>query len=329
MRTMRYLMIASIVLLVAAVGVSAWAYRVFISAGPLQSAAAFVIPKGLGAEGIAAVLLKDGVIRDARTFSLAVELVGERRALRAGEYLFPANASIRDAIDVLLHAKPVVRHLTIAEGLTNVQVIDLLAHADGLEGTVRESLKEGALLPETYNYAWGDAREDMVARMKKAMSETLDQLWKDRAPDLELHSEEEALTLASIVEKETAKSDERPHIAAVFLNRLRNHMRLQSDPTVLYALTDGRGALGRPLVHADLDVQSRYNTYQNDGLPPGPIANPGKAAIVAVLHPAESDDLYFVADGAGGHAFARTLPEHNKNVAKLRQAQQGESGKSD
>jgi UPF0755 protein len=330
MSNTRRLVVTAIVLLAAAAaGIFGWAYRTFTTAGPLESAAAFVIPKGLGVDGIAAILLKDGVIRDAHTFSLAVELLGERRALRAGEYLFPANASIRDAIDVLLHAKPVMRHLTVAEGLTNAQVIDLLAHVDGLEGAVKESLEEGTLLPQTYNYSWGDGRDDMLARMRKAMSETLDQLWKDRAPDLQLRSEEEALTLASIVEKETAKPDERPHVAAVFLNRLRNHMRLQSDPTVVYALTDGRGALGRPLVHADLEVQSRYNTYQNDGLPPGPIANPGKAAIAAVLHPSESEDLYFVADGTGGHAFARTLPEHNKNVAKLRQIQNGESGKSD
>ncbi|HEY6336109.1 MAG TPA: endolytic transglycosylase MltG, partial [Alphaproteobacteria bacterium] len=205
---MRRLMVTAIVLLAAAAaGISGWAYRAFTTAGPLESAAAFVIPKGLGVDGIAAVLLKDGVIRDARTFSFAVELLGERRALRAGEYLFPANASLRDAIDVLLHAKPVMRHLTVAEGLTNAQVIDLLTHADGLEGAVKESLEEGTLLPQTYNYSWGDGRDDMLARMRKAMSETLDQLWKDRAPDLELHSEEEALTLASIVEKETAKPD--------------------------------------------------------------------------------------------------------------------------
>ena len=326
-KSSRIIAAAVALVVMAAAGMILWGYLAFTASGPLETATAFAIPKGLGVDGIAAVLVKDGVIARPRVFALSVGLFGEARALRAGEFLFPAHASVRDAIDILLHGKPVVRHLTVAEGLTNTQVIELLSHAEGLEGTIKETLLEGSLLPETYNYSWGDGREEMLARMKKAMSETIDQLWKDRVPDLPLRTPQEAVILASIVEKETAKPDERPHIAAVFLNRLRNHMRLQSDPTIVYVLTQGQGPLGRPLTHADLEVQSRYNTYQNDGLPPGPIANPGKASIMAVLHPLESDDLYFVADGTGGHAFARSLTEHNKNVTKWRQLQNGESGK--
>ena len=219
-----------------------------------------------------------------------------------------------------------VRRLTIAEGITSAEALEEIEHADGLEGAIKETPAEGSLLPETYSFSWGDSREAMVRRMQKAMSETLEALWQARAPDLALETPEEALVLASIVEKETAKAEERPRVAEVFLNRLRHRMRLQSDPTVVYALTHGKGALGRALTHADLNSGSRYNTYLVDGLPPTPIGNPGKASIMAVLHPAAGDDLYFVADGSGGHVFAKTLAEHNHNVARLRQMQGGALG---
>ncbi len=299
-----------------------WGYLSFTLSGPLEQATTLVIPKGLGVGGIAARLAEGGVIERPRLFALTLRLLGDGRKLRAGEYEFPAHASAREAMDVLIFAKPVVRRLTVAEGLTAAQVIEEIDQTEGLEGGIAEQPPEGGLLPETYNFSYGDSREEMLARMHKAMDDLLAAAWKDRAPDLPLKTPEEALVIASIVEKETARPEERPHIAAVFLNRLRHRMRLQSDPTVVYSLTRGKGPLGRPLTHADLDAPGPYNSYLNDGLPPGPIANPGRAAILAVLHPAASDDLYFVADGAGGHLFAKTLAEHNRNVARLRQLQQ-------
>jgi UPF0755 protein len=299
-------------------GVLLWGFANFTGPGPLKSATVLVVPKGLGVEGIAARLTDGGALGSPHVFSLTVRLLGNSRALRAGEYQFPARASPRDVMNVLMFGKPVVRRLTVPEGLTTQQVIDQIDHTEGLEGRITSLPAEGSLLPETYDFSYGDSREEMILRMRKAMAETLASLWKTHAQDLKLTTPEQMVILASMVEKETGRPEERPRIAAVFLNRIGRHMRLQSDPTVVYALSEGKGPLGRPLVHADLDVASYYNTYLHDGLPPGPIANPGKASLTAVLHPAETDDLYFVADGTGGHVFAKTLDEHNKNVTHLR-----------
>jgi UPF0755 protein len=304
-------------------GVLLWGYVEFTMPGPLAEASALVVAKGLSVEGIGRRLAEGGVIRDPRIFAIGAHLLRDHHALRAGEYEFPAHASAEQAMEVLIYAKPVVRRLTLAEGLTTAEALAEIERNEALEGPVEPIPPEGSLLPETYNFSWGDSREGLVHRAAKAMSETLEGLWQARAPDPALETPEQALVLASIVEKETAKPEERPRVAAVFLNRLSHHMRLQSDPTVVYALTHGKGALGRALAHADLEQPSRYNTYLVDGLPPTPIDNPGKASIMAVLHPAASEELYFVADGLGGHLFARTLAEHNRNVAKLRQLQSG------
>ena len=214
----------------------------------------------------------------------------------------------------------VLRNFTVAEGLTTAQVLALLDGAEGLEGRIVDAslLLEGAFLPETYAYSWGETKQSLVARMRHAMTETLDELWAGRAEGLPLASPHAALVLASMVEKETALAEERPRVAAVFFNRLRRGMRLQSDPTVVYALLHGKGSLVRPLTLADLKIDDPYNTYRVRGIPPGPIANPGRAAIAAVLRPLVTDELYFVADGSGGHVFARSLKEHQRNVRRLR-----------
>jgi UPF0755 protein len=222
-----------------------------------------------------------------------------------------------------------VKHrLTIPEGLTSAEIVALVAAAPDLEGSVPAALPaDGSLLPETYFFSKGDTREQLLERMRKGMSDALAELWPARDGAVALKTVAEAVTLASIVEKETGLAAERPRVASVFFNRLAQGMPLQSDPTVIYALTGGKGPLGRALLRADLQVASPYNTYANPGLPPGPIANPGRASLEAVLHPDSTKDLYFVADGSGGHAFAATLDEHNRNVAAWRkqQAQQPQS----
>jgi UPF0755 protein len=239
--------------------------------------------------------------------------------------------SPREVVAILQSGETIVRRLTVPEGLTSARVLELVDGAEGLQGHVGRMPEEGRLLPETYHFSYGDDRADLVARMEEAMEIALARLWLERSDDLPFATPEDALTLASIVERETAVERERRRVAAVFINRLRRGMRLQSDPTVVYALTEGEGVLGRRLVRDDLRIDHPYNTYVNTGLPPGPIANPGRASIAAVLNPAETRELYFVADGSGGHAFATTLDEHNRNVARWRRLrrQQADEGASD
>ena len=299
-----------------------WAYAQFVRTGPLAAPKTMIIPRGAGLDDIAAQLAGAGILSDPLIFRIGAWLAGTDKSLRAGEYVFPARISPRQAVALLQSGKTVVRRLTVAEGLTTAQVLAQLKRTEGLEGDILSPPGEGTLLPETYHFSYGERRDAMVARMREAMGETFARLWESRAPGLPLKTSREALILASIVEKETAVPDERGRIAAVFLNRLGKGMRLQSDPTVVYALTGGLGPLGRPLTRADLKTPSPFNTYLIDGLPPGPVSNPGRAAMAAVLDPPETGDLYFVADGAGGHVFARTLGEHNRNVVRWRKIQQ-------
>ncbi len=304
----------------AGTAVFVWGYRNFQGPGPLAEQMAVVLPPGEGLAAIAERLKRTGIISDSRVFRIGVRLYGFGRRLQAGEYDFPARASPAEVMNILVEGKTVRRRLTIPEGLTSAQVKILLEEAEGLKGAVPD-LPEGMLLPETYVFSYGDRREELAARMRRSMERTLDELWATRARNLPLKTAHEALILASIVEKETAIPEERPRIAAVFLNRLRRGMRLQSDPTVAYGLGEAGVPLNRPLSRQDISTYSPYNTYKIEGLPPGPIANPGRAAIAAVLNPLKTGELYFVADGSGGHAFARTLIEHNRNVRKWRRFQ--------
>jgi UPF0755 protein len=296
------------------------------SPGPLAAPVAVVVPKGAGGEGIARRLRDAGVIADPRLFRLAAGVMGRSKPLRAGEYEFPAGASALAAIRLMQSGRTVVRRLTVPEGLTVKQVLALLAETEGLDGAAARVPGEGRLLPETYHYSWGDARQGLVDRMEDAMREALARAWAGRSAAGGVRTPEEALTLASIVEKETAVAAERPRIAAVFLNRLKANMKLQSDPTVIYGLSRGEGNLARSLARADLDADQPFNTYTRSGLPPTPIANPGRAALEAALNPAPSDEFYFVADGTGGHAFAKTLEEHNRNVARWRKIRNERDG---
>ena len=298
-----------------------WGIRSFEAPGPLAEDKVLNIERGSGLAAISRGLEEAGVVASGWLFEQGVRAQGEARQMKAGEYLFPAGVSMRGVMEILQGGKVVQYALTLPEGLTSVEAMALVEAAEALEGTVDAVPPEGSLLPETYHYGRNESRSDLIARMEAAARATLEELWAERQPELPLDSPEQALILASIVEKETGMAEERPLVAAVFINRLRKGMRLQSDPTVVYGITLGKAPLGRALTRADLKAPTVYNTYQIDGLPPTPIANPGRASIAAVLQPAASDFLYFVADGSGGHAFAKTLAEHNRNVAKWRKIQ--------
>ncbi|MGI4976122.1 MAG: endolytic transglycosylase MltG, partial [Janthinobacterium lividum] len=292
------------------------ALRAYDAPGPLAEARDVVVPRTT-TEALAATLAAQGVVASAPALRLAVLLTARQGPLHAAELAFPAHASLRDVLAVLRTARPVEHRLTIPEGLTAAQIAGLLAADDTLAGP-DPIPAEGAALPQTYSFERGASRDAVLARAQAAMTRALDDAWSSRAPDLPLADPRQALTLASIVERETAKPEERPLVAAVFLNRLKRGMKLQADPTVAYGASGGLGALDHRLSRADLDHDDPYNTYRNTGLPPGPICSPGTAALAAATHPADSDVLYFVADGHGGHAFARTLEEHDRNVARWR-----------
>ena len=258
-----------------------------------------------------------GIIADQKLFRLYARYLKLDSGLHAGEYEFQPGISMEDVLAQLVAGKTVLRFVTIPEGLTSHEATALVAAAVGMKG-IADVSAEGSILPETYTFTLDENRAVLVGRMKQAMKDTVAELWAKRAEGLPVNTPEEAVILASIVEKETGLPEERQRVAAVFVNRLNRGMKLQSDPTVVYAITRGERELGRALRFKDLEVKDPYNTYYAAGLPPGPICNPGRAAIAAVLNPIESKELYFVADGTGGHAFAETLIEHNRNVAKWR-----------
>lgn len=280
-----------------------------------------LIERGQGVSSIAQTLDQEGVITQPLIFKIAARF-GE--SLKAGEYEFPAHISMAETVQMMQEGKVFDRKITIPEGLTSYQIVKLLNERDDLEGEITTIPKEGSLLPNTYHFIKGESGQDKINEMQTAMTKTIDELWETRAEGLPFTTKEEALVLASIVEKETGVPEERLRIAGVFVNRLRQGIALQTDPTVIYAITkgkiqdEGKGPLGRRLLLKDLEINSPYNTYKNAGLPPAPIANPGEAAIAATLNPEQNDYIYFVADGSGGHVFSKTLAEHNRNVAQWR-----------
>jgi UPF0755 protein len=305
--------------LVLLAGVLFWAAHDYYGPGPLDQNKVVVIDKGASLEAISTALADAGVIDHPRIFALGATLVGRAAGLKAGEYEFPARISSALAVELLDSGKVVRHKLTIPEGLTSAEVTALLASAPALDGTIDPMPAEGSLLPETYQYLFGERREDLVTRMSRGMAQALDAAWAHRSAGLPLKTPEEALILASIVEKETARPEERARIAGVYIERLKRGMKLQADPTVAYAVTKGGTApMSHPLDHADLAINSPYNTYLVKGLPPTPIANPGLASIQAAVNPDDRGELYFVADGKGGHTFSKNLAEHNQGVTQLR-----------
>ncbi len=292
----------------------------FAAPGPSTTETVVVIAPGTPLPRIANQLEASGVIEDGFLFRVGVMRRDAATALKAGEYAFPAQTSMARAMEMLVNHEAIQHRITIAEGLTTAMAVRIVEADPILTGEITEVPPEGSLLPETYLFERGVTRQEMLGRMRQAQENLLSELWPNRKEDLPFDTMEEALILASIVEKETGVASERPRIAAVFSNRLRISMRLESDPTIIYGLTGGE-PLGRGLRISELERPNPYSTYQIDGLTPTPICNPGRDAIAAVLNPPESNELYFVADGTGGHAFAGSYAEHLRNVAAWRRVE--------
>lgn len=297
----------------------------FDKPGPLAHSVVIVIPKRESVNAIAERLKQEGVITDSWVFVASTLYFRVQDKLKAGEYEIPKRASLRQVLDTLVEGRSILYKVTIPEGLTSHQIVQILNRQEKLKGTVSEIPAEGSLMPDTYKFSRNTERQELVARMANAQRKFMRRLWQRRVGGLPFSTPQEAVTLASIVEKETSRADERERIAGVFINRLRKRMRLESDPTIIYGITLGKGPLGRRLLREDVKKTTAYNTYRIDGLPPTPICNPGRAAIEAVLNPARTRDLFFVADGTGGHAFARTFAEHKRNVAKWRKFRAGKA----
>ena len=284
------------------------------ASGPLLNVTNVVVPKGASLKTVAEELSRAGVIDKPWLFRIMARINGLAKHLKAGEYQFMPGISLQAAMDKIARGEVFFRRITIPEGLTSGQIMYLIANYPDLEGEIDLDVKEGELLPETYSFELGASRNSIILQARAAMQKALEEVWASRDSSLPLKDVNELLTLASIIEKETGVPEERPLVASVFLNRLKKGMRLQTDPTVIYAITEGETSFGRSLKRADLKIDSPYNTYLNYGLPPGPICNPGREALMAAARPQQSDYLYFVADGKGGHRFARSLNEHNRNV---------------
>ncbi len=321
MRLVRVLAVLGVI----AAGIVGWVWTAWEAAGPAARAGAetvILIPARSRTHDTALILENKGVIRHAILFELGARLNGVASRLKAGEYTIPSGASMAGIAAILVEGRAIQHKLTAAEGLTSEMIWKLVKADPVLVGDAGPMPAEGSLLPETYLFTRGQTRRALLAQMARARDRILESLWDKRADGLPFQSPREAVILASIVEKETRLPEERPHVAAVFINRLRNGMKLQTDPTIIYDLTRGY-PLGRGIRQSELVAATPHNTYVIEGLPPGPICNPGKDAIAAVLHPLASSDLYFVATGKGGHAFAATNDEQARNVAAYRAFERG------
>ena len=292
--------------------------------GPLEEDKVVNIPPRNGIRDIADILVQEGVIDHPWAFVVSAMLARSHDDLKFGEYQFTKQASLHEVINTLTDGKVVQHQVTVPEGLTSEQIVQRLMDTDVLSGNIKDVPKEGSLLPESYRYPRGTPREQVVQRMRQMRDRVVQEVWDHRMPDVPLRSPEELVILASIVEKETGRVDERSRVAAVFVNRLKQHMKLQSDPTIIYGLVGGKGTLGRPIQKREIEQPTSYNTYVIQGLPQGPICNPGRAALEAVAKPARTKELYFVADGNGGHTFSETLEQHQKAVEHLRALEQRE-----
>jgi UPF0755 protein len=287
--------------------------------GPLQSDKVVVIPRNTGTGEIAQILKQEGVVEQPLLFQAYAYMNRQRGQLKAGEFQFKAGTSVEEAIDTLIQGRAILHTVSVPEGLTSEQVLARLYEHEILTGDVSETPREGSLLPDTYKFERGTTRQQIINTMQAAQRQAIEQIWQRRSPELPIKSPQELVILASIVEKETGRADERTRVAGVFINRLMKRMKLQSDPTIVYGMVGGKGTLGRGILRSEIQAATPYNTYVIEGLPPGPIANPGRAALEAVANPSRTKDLYFVADGSGGHAFAETYEQHQRNVARWRQ----------
>lgn len=314
-----------IVGLIALSGLVLVSIQQFSAPGPLEESKRVVLNRGVSLNGAAKILAEAGVIESEAIFRIGARYRGDDRSLKFGEYEIPAGASMEEVLDIIVSGQSIQYKVTVAEGLTSWEVVQALNENELLSGEIEEIPAEGSLAPNTYFVARESSRNELIARMQAAQTKILEEAWASRQEDLPLSSKEEALVLASIIEKETAVAAERGKVGGVFVNRLRRGMRMQSDPTIIYGITNGEGPLNRPIRRSDIQKPTAYNTYVIDRLPPGPIANPGRDAILAATAPEETTALYFVADGTGGHAFAETLVEHERNVAAWRKIERARS----
>lgn len=314
----------SVLLFAVAAGAIIYGQKQLSAPGPLAQDKIVFIPRGSSTSDIATLLEQEGVISNALYFEIS-HMLSAGGSLRFGEYQFKQNASLKEVRETIVEGRSILHSITIPEGLTSEQIVQRLKENEILVGDVNQIPAEGALLPDTYRFGRGFSRSQLLAQMENGQKRLLADIWARRSPDVPLKTPRDLVILASIVEKETGRSDERPRVASVFVNRLNRGMRLESDPTIIYGIVGGKGTLGRGILATEIRQATPYNTYVINGLPPGPIANPGRAAMEATANPSKTRDIFFVADGTGGHAFAETLEQHNRNVRRWRQIEAGEA----